>query len=502
MNSEPTSQSITTLVAVQITAGLLLTAVAFPWVSPLSWGPNPDMLQHLATGGSVAVLLLAAALGGHLLSRSALVGTVAWGWLLAALLSAGMAVVQYFGVADAAWSEWVMRTDIGTAYANLRQRNQFASLTSIGLLSLLWLAHRPPGATPLALPALRTSALCVAVALLAVGNACSSSRTGALQWLLIAVLAWWWGRGEQRTALRWSGLALGLYLVANLVLPLALQALTGQVPANALERFGEDAGSQSRTVLWANVIELTRVHPWLGWGWGELKFAHFMHPYAGERFSVILDNAHNLPLHLAVELGVPAALLLCGGALALALRAKPWQERQPTRQLAWGVLLVIALHSVLEYPLWYGPFQVAAVLAICMLCSERLLQWRGLRLAACAVAGVLIAMTAYTGWDYARVSQLYLPPQFRAERWKENTYDKVKDSVLFRNSVQFAYVTTTPVTPETARALYTASWQVLHYSPEPKVIAVLLESAALLNLESPLTEHIRRQWRVAYPEGY
>lgn len=33
--------------------------------------------------------------------------------------------------------------------------------------------------------------------------------------------------------------------------------------------------------------------------------------FPGERFCVLLDNAHNLPLHLAVELGVPVAALLC-----------------------------------------------------------------------------------------------------------------------------------------------------------------------------------------------
>ncbi|MFM2254486.1 MAG: hypothetical protein RJB68_2823, partial [Pseudomonadota bacterium] len=60
-------------------------------------------------------------------------------------------------------------------------------------------------------------------------------------------------------------------------------------------------------------------------------------------------------------------------------------------------------------------------------------------------------------------------------------------------------VTTTPVTPETARALYTAALQTMHYSPEPRVIAVLLESAALLGLESPLTAHIRERGKVVYP---
>ncbi|MDT7519036.1 Wzy polymerase domain-containing protein [Rhodoferax sp. TBRC 17660] len=239
-------------------------------------------------------------------------------------------------------------------------------------------------------------------------------------------------------------------------------------------------------------------------GLGELKFAHFMHPYAGARFSEILDNAHNLPLQLAVELGLPAATLLCGGALVLAARAKPWRAQHPTTQLAWGVLLVIGLHSLLEYPLWYGPFQVATLLAVGMLCTPQRLQGscmqrNGLRLVACGLAGALIAITAFTGWEYSRVSQLYMHPQARSPELKDNTYEKVKDAVLFRSAVQFAYVTTTPVTPETAHALYTAAMQTMHYSPEPRVIEVLLESAALLGLESPLTAHIRERGQVVYP---
>ena len=90
-------------------------------------------------------------------------------------------------------------------------------------------------------------------------------------------------------------------------------------------------------------------------------------------------------------------------------------------------------------------------------------------------------------------------PQARSPELKDNTYEKVKDAVLFRSAVQFAYVTTTPVTPETARALYTAALQTMHYSPEPRVIEVLLESAALLGLESPLTAHIRERGKVVYP---
>ena len=430
----------------------------------------------------------------HLLAR-----TVAAAWSAAALLSSAMALVQYFGWVDGALAEWINPTTAGNAYANLRQRNQFASLTSLGLLSLMYLAQCAPSQT-LSLPSTRRDTLiAVGMLLLAWGNAASSSRTGAVQWLLIAALPLIWTRQNRLPLLRWSVLALLLYLAANVMLPWLLQIHTGQVPSNALDRFNENNGLQSRTVLWANVLELIREKPWLGWGWGELKFAHFMHPYAGERFDDILDNAHNLPLHLAVTLGVPFAVVMCVAVLVLTLYARPWQERNATRQLAWGVCMVIGVHSLLEYPLWYGPFQMATVLALGMLCGRRGVQWPGLPQLATGSAGVLLAWTAYAGWDYWRVSQLYIPPAHRAAMYREGTLEKVRGSVLFRSEVQFAYVTTTPVTPETAEALYAAALQMLHFSPEPRVTAVFLESAALLGREGPLTAHIRRQQRAATP---
>lgn len=480
---------------------LLALLLAVPWIHPFSWGPSPDMLQRLITAGCGAGFLLVWALGRRWLSLHLLARTVAVAWLAAALLSSVMALLQYFGQVDGGLADWITRTDAGSAFANLRQRNQFASLTSIGLMSALFMAQWQARRLLDHAPLLRQLLLAAAILLLALGNAASSSRTGAVQWLLVAGMALLWDRQGQHPVLRWSVLALCLYLAANLVLPLLLQMQTGQVPLNALDRFNENAGSQSRMVLWANVLELIREKPWWGWGWGELKFAHFMYPYAGERFSEILDNAHNLPLHLAVSLGIPATVLLCGAALVWTACARPWRETHPTRQLAWGVLMVIGVHSLLEYPLWYSPFQVAAVLAVGMLGGRKLLAWPGLPVLACGVAGLVLTLMAYCGWDYWRISQLYLPLPHRAEHLRDGTLDKVAGTALFRDEVQFAYVTTTPVAPDTAEALYAASLQALHFSPEPRVIAVLLESAALLDRNTPLTEHVRERWRAVYGEA-
>ena len=64
-------------------------------------------------------------------------------------------------------------------------------------------------------------------------------------------------------------------------------------------------------------------------------------------------------------------MLVCGGFAWWVLRQMPWREVDPTRQLAWAVLAVILLHSLLEYPLWYGPFQMAFGLCLLMLWQTR-----------------------------------------------------------------------------------------------------------------------------------
>jgi hypothetical protein len=109
---------------------------------------------------------------------------VAWAWLAAALLSCAIAGVQYLGWAEHG-APWIAPIGPGEGSANLRQRNQFATFTAIGLIALSYLASTAHKRRPVAGWTILAAAL--AVALLAVGNAVTSSRTGALAWT--AVLA-------------------------------------------------------------------------------------------------------------------------------------------------------------------------------------------------------------------------------------------------------------------------------------------------------------------------
>ena len=148
----------------------------------------------------------------------------------------------------------------------------------------------------------------------------------------------------------------------------------------------------------------------------------------------------------------------------------------------WGVLAVIGLHSLLEYPLWYGPFQLAAGLSVWLLILPQPLHrfMARARMLYCLTAIVLIAMLTCAGWDYWRVSQLYVAHGERAPAYRDNTLDAVRNTLLFRNQMRFAELTTTPLTPENARHQYAMAEQLLHFSPEPRVVEKLMESATAL----------------------
>lgn len=470
-----------------------------------------------ATSAAVAVIGIAACVGaGWVRQDMRAQRALAFGLLIAGLISAAIGLLQYYGLAGP-FAPWLAEPSIGQAYGNLRQRNQFATLLIIALIAALWLHAGCRGVWHRRL-------LTGASGLLTVGLAASVSRTGLLQLLVIVGLAAFMARRERKAvngnpAFRLpSPLALlaliPLYFAASWLLPLLVgrevQEMFGRLRQGAL-------ASESRLDLWSNVLTLIAQRPWAGWGWGELSYAHYGTSYAGPRFPVILDNAHNLPLHLTVELGIPAALLICGGFVWMVIAARPWAERSPIRLMAWGLLGVILLHSLLEYPLWYGPFQLVFGVCLGMLWPQTLgssnelpqlpVRNRGfavlvggrkwLTLAAVTLLGCL----AYAAWDYTRISQIYLPRSERLSGYQDDTLTKLQGSWLFANQVRFAELTLTDVTPANAERMYEMARSTVHFSPEPRVVIKLIESAQLSGRPDEARAEIER-FRIAYPAAY
>ena len=363
-----------------------------------------------------------------------------------------------------------------------------------------------------------------ALVALALASAATASRTGLLQWLVLVALLWCWRASMGRLALVLALVGALVYGAAAWLLPQLLWQWTGFQADGLLGRFTDGGPAcTSRRVLWANVLHLIAQKPWLGWGWGELDYAHYITLFPGERFCTLLDNAHNLPLHLAVELGLPVALVLCGAAVWALWRAQPWREVNPARQLAWGMLAVVGIHSLLEFPLWYGPFQWITVLALALLLvpqsgSERagapgagwarhwahalvLLRRPGALAVQALVVALLLAGGGYVSAQYLRLAQVFVPPAQRAGASTEAVLAQVAGTRLFADQVDFVVLTTTPVTPATASRIYPLAQQVLHFSPEPRVIEALIESAALLGHDAVVAQHLHR-YRAAFPAEF
>jgi len=400
--------------------GLALLAVALPVVVPISVPPVSTMLnQSLSAfgvlvwllvwavwernsaasrgGAPVAALLLAlvvleggqwwsgAPYGQRLLPAAALLVSAAAAWaaarggigaarsfafpllvalLTAALLSTVVAAVQVFVPQWADGRLIAFPTAPGRAVGNMRQPNQLSTLLVWGCAAAVavaiarrWSAARL-GAMLLALTfavvltASRTGM--VGIAMLAAWGALDRRLPRQARWLMVLALpvyfVGWWGMEQ------WSA-ATGDFFYGD----------------DQVKKTLHGDPSSSRGRIWANTLSLIAAHPWRGVGAGAFNFVWSMTPFP-DRPVAFFDHSHNLPLQLAVESGLPFAVLVLGllgwafwGARG-ALRRADEAAAITARSIAF-MLAVVAVHSLLEYPLWYCYFLFPAALMAGCLCG-------------------------------------------------------------------------------------------------------------------------------------
>jgi O-antigen ligase len=356
-------------------------------------------------------------LGRHLantIGLATLADALSLGLVVGGLIAASAAVVQWLDIANSV--PWVFPRFGGVIQANVGQSNHHALHSFLAIASLFHLRAGVRLSRP-------------------------------LFWLLLTAIAFGAVLGSSRSVFLYAGVVFGAVLLARrkdaqgpaagvlvdaaLLLPwLVALSLLGtwagtigggnEAPTSGVRLYEQVSGSSARLAIlrtgWAAFLE----SPWLGQGAGNYSWASFVVAAAqpeGAQF-MVSEHAHNLILNLLVEFGAPVALAVAIVLLAwaAAFLRQPWQ---PAHAWCAAVLGMVAIHSMLEYPLWYAYFLgPTAVLLGAAGSGGRLLPGARRAFAYVAIASLAGAATlAGLRADYAAIeAATYRPFAGHAER--------------------------------------------------------------------------------------
>lgn len=334
-----------------IAAAVLVAGIAATWWRIPDGAPGPLVGAAGVITAAWLTFVVAATLGSGQHRRAAQRALLI-GLMLAAGLAALIAILQTIRP-DTVGNLWIARTTSpGRAGANLLQPNHFATLCVWGLVAAL-LARQ--------VGMVSTLVCDVAAAVAGLAVALAASRIGLVGLELVA--AWTLLDQRLRPQVRWSAwLAMGLCVASWAVLS---QLGPSQVPAGDSGRSLDRPSLRGELLLGG--IAIVRDAPLTGVGWDELGTAWALSDVLTP-IGRPVDHLHNLPLQLAAELGLPAAILVTGALLWLLWRA--WRtSREKDERLLVLLVVVIGAHSLVEMPLWFAYFLLPSAWALGLACT-------------------------------------------------------------------------------------------------------------------------------------
>ncbi|BAO28535.1 hypothetical protein SUTH_00725 [Sulfuritalea hydrogenivorans sk43H] len=414
---------------------LFLAVVLVQWLAGMIAYPE-FALFHIGYLAWAAVIVTMSATLSDRIGRDRLFRSIAAAILVGALLSAGIAFAQRLNLSIS--PELMFPQRGGRMLGNIAQSNKLGSYLWLGILSVLYLREQK---------AVSNLAAFVFVLLLGTATGLTGSRmalANGVALVLAACFAYRIGtRSDNRFRISFLLLALAMLLGAK---PLFSNLpRTGMEPVSAAERLTEsNIGGDARIELWRDTLTIIGDHPWVGNGAGNFPWrmveAAARAP-AGAATHPGAEHSHNIALQVAADFGIP---LLALSAAILAIWLFHLRKSRLDGSMCFGlaVLIVWAIHSLLEYPLWYtdalGIFCLVLG-AIDPRAASVAYPARRPILPAALAAGVLALMPLRL--DYARLDEATnrIPGTPTAADWKQRI-DTVADIAKNSGLGSYAYI--------------------------------------------------------------
>lgn len=470
-------------------------------------GPLPATLYLL---WFAALIMLGAALRRRL-GLSAAVALLAWALFLGNEVSALVGLIQHYRW-DTPFNYWIVgnTTAGGRVYGNLTQPNLYADYLALGLVSGIHLYARGR---------FKGWVLALAAAPLLFTMALSGSRSaflflGALP-LLALLLMRCRAVAQDRRWLRAAVCALVGFALAQWLTTLPWLAPapveTGAVQmSTSAGRLIEGGVDNVRKVLWEQAWQMFLQEPWLGTGMGGFawKFYQFQASVDDPVAGVAFNHTHNLLLQWLVEAGLAGGLLVLA---AFALWARDLWRSAASLEDRWlfSVVTVIGIHSMLEYPLWYGFFLgifglVFGLGATRFLAPAFARAWRVTATAGLLSGGFLLVLVFR---DYRAFEQWRFPPPGREAaaarhepKWRARTLSALGRDPVLTPYIEAVLASDIAISAEHLEQKLALNTRAMHFMPHQGMVYRQALLLAQRGAAAAAAAHLAGAMR-AYPAG-
>lgn len=359
--------------------------------------------------------------------------------LMAGLLNAGAIVLQMLDCQDFL-SPWLRRSASFPRHGGfLSQPNLVASLMVCALVSLMF--WHPAPVNQAAPPALWRV---VSMFFLLFAITGTSSRTGYLEVLALGLLLLGM---RQRLSISWVWVALPLWLLVSIGLSDLLVSLN-TINAQGLSESSQAViqSSTHRWRIWQDIIWMIQSAPWWGVGWRRLQVSEVLMPGIAEP----VDHAHNLFLHIQVELGILGSLALLAFLAHLVFKLKPWQFTRAHEVVMVAIAMSLGIHSMLEYPLWHALFLFLFAFALAFLPGVG----RSYAFPPLMSQGMASAMLVLTVWVFADFSMSQRAYEQFNQDGSQGAYIKANERVWWNKILLHSvFMTGTPINDDTKEVI-------------------------------------------------
>lgn len=417
----------------------------------------------------------------------------AYAYVVAGLLSVVMQMAQSAGLHWGALVMFIPKAGFfPRPYANVAQPNQLALMLCFALAATWFLYRKMKISKAVAI---------VSVLMLIVGVVLTQSRIG---WIILPLFFFFlWKTQPVENERQVPAVFFILLLMAYFMMVFSLPHIISNFGFSGGSVTEHVGGRSERMGLWTQAWSMAAHHPWFGIGWGGFGPAQVLIA-ADFPSSTYAEHAHNIVLNFAAELGWPVTMLIFAGLTWWFYRACLQPAKTSTRQFAILCLIAVLVHSLVEFPLWYGYVLFPTVILMGMLHQMR---WSasGIKIRKTLIISVVVfgffLMAAIT-WDYQRVVT-----GFNVLRW-EQSGTKVDVRLLEQPEFTFfpqffAYFKLMKIEPAEGMSKETIAY-VEHWTPRFGFVHILNKMAEIyvLNGAPEKAERMMQTLQRLHPDLY